>query len=285
LNVGSIIIGNPIFKTYIREGMQEPSSTDMQKWRAEAVREELQEHRIDNDVVSDFIDSQTGKLVNEDGLRFRLQQLGMHNRAEYIINTLLYNIHPDAINNNVEQKRVDFLRDQAIRESRAISQVLMYLKDYLNITAAGSGFNILQNYKLNPSEDIEIRNNKLCFKGSVKSGGVDTAADTPIYLEYDMKTGMLSTNDIVQLDKGAFQTNNTQATSELFQLPPLEILKGNIDPKQSMDDFKQKQLPLDGNTGLRKQELEYKIEKNRTMQYLLSTFDLKLSASYPEGTA
>jgi hypothetical protein len=75
-----------------------------------------------------------------------------------------------------------------LRNFRGINQICNYLKNYLNITTKDGDFNILQNYNLNPSEDVEMRDNKLLLKGIVKSGNTATGANTPIFLEYDMST-------------------------------------------------------------------------------------------------
>ena len=106
------------------------------------------------------------------------------------------------------------------------------------------------------------------------------SVDTPIFLEYDMHTGNLSMNNIVHLEKDAFHTNNTIPNDFLFTLPSLAKLRADIDPMQSGEDFQKEQLKQGGSFQLQKQQLEDRIEKNRTMQYLLSTFDLQLNESY-----
>jgi hypothetical protein len=92
-------------------------------------------------------------------------------------------------------------------------------------------------------------------------------------------------NSVVHLEKDEFLTKSEKTNDFLFRLPSLAEIKQTIDPTQSREDFQKEQLKQDEQIGLQKQFLEYKIEKNRTMQYLLSTFDLQLQESYPKGSA
>ncbi|MDR2415843.1 MAG: hypothetical protein LBD75_04515 [Candidatus Peribacteria bacterium] len=94
-----------------------------------------------------------------------------------------------------------------------------------------------------------------------------------------MQTGILSTNNIVrQTTDQAMTLNNTEANVPLFELGTWNNLQ---DPNAEFGDLREEQR--DKTIVHQKKQIELNIEKNRTLNYLITSFELNTKSEYVQN--
>jgi hypothetical protein len=229
--------------------------------------------QLNEDQISLLLDEE-GKVIPEAKKKLSEEM----NISEENIKKIMKELHyPDytLVHKYLHQQIREATKEKE-QDLKAINDVLQYIKEYLNITTQGEHLNFGERFNRNPNskENLNIDSEHITIKGTLQ----DTPP-IPISFSYNMKSGKLSTNNIVeQTTTDAFIVNNTEANTELFDLGNRESLKN---PDAEFKDLRKEQEVK--TIGFNKQRLELNIEKNRTLNYLITSFQLDKKTEYPKN--
>ena len=153
-----------------------------------------------------------------------------------------------------------------------VDNVFQTINEYLN-TQTKEGINFSEIFNIDTRNNVEITpDNKIIMKGFLKNS---EQHNTPQTFSYDMNTWILSTNSILWYDKArwTFSINNAQGDMPLFSLPDFATLKDNNKEKKadiSIEPFK-------------REVMELNIEKNKTIEYIIHSFNLDSKPQYDKN--
>jgi hypothetical protein len=218
-------------------------------------------------LVANFLDyDEKGNITDEAKLiqHLKSNNIDDQNIADTI--GIIKRVQKQDVEPFIERERKRYERNQRSSTVYAINEVINYMKDYLNLYV-DEQTNFLQEFTINPSKDIEIKDNKIFFKGNMKSNAQVKDGDTPINLSYDMNTKWLSINTLTKQEGKAISTNNTTPNMPLFRLTTIEDLPPNT-------KFKDKPHQ-DKTEAFHKELIALNIEKNKTLKYVLTNFNLE----------
>lgn len=264
-----IVRSNPSVKEYVKQQKEIPIDGALRnQWEKEgrlfAIQNSIKNYPMGEEMYSQLYALSEEELQDQELLTDLLEGLGIDERQTKELVQII--LHPDQklITQYVAEQEWAYIEQENSSTIKALSNFFDTLGEYLNYTSKDQE-NAKESFNLNLAEGFSIQDEKIIVSGTINDRN-PFSADIATSFAYDMATGKLYSNSIVEESEGRISIENTRATTELFQLPSFAGFEKQA-TGQDVEKTTNKEI-----VSYQKKYLEHHIEKNKTLQQIISDF-------------